>query len=191
MRVLIVVTSHDRLGGSGRRTGVWLESFAIGYYACLDAGLDVCVSSPSGGPAPIDPSSDDRHSASSIVQRYAGDHEARGDLADTLMLSQVCPVDFAAVYYADGQGALWDLPNDRESRALIAQLHRAGRPCAFVGHGVAALIGAGGSDGRSVRRTRLSACRQTRCLSTARWPSSEPIISRARATRPFSSGMAP
>jgi putative intracellular protease/amidase len=147
MRVLIVVTSHDRLGDSARRTGVWLESFAIGYYSCRDAGLDVCVCSPRGGPAPIDPLSDDRHTASSIVQRYANDHDARGDLAETLMLSQVCPVDFAAVYYADGRGALWDLPNDPDSRALIAQLHLWGRPCAFVGHGVAALIGARGPDG--------------------------------------------
>jgi len=147
MRVLIVVTSHDRLGATARRAGLWLESFAIGYYACLDAGLDVSICSPLGGPAPIDPLSDDRHAPSDVLRRYAGDEDARGDLADTLMLSQVFPADFAAVYYPAGRGALWDLPSDLESRSLITTFHASQRPCAFVGHGAAALINLRGADG--------------------------------------------
>jgi putative intracellular protease/amidase len=147
MHVLIVTTSHDRLGTSGGRTGVCLESFAVGYYACLDAGFDVVVGSPLGGATPIDPLSDDRQAASAIVQRYNADPAARADLSDALMLSEVCAADFGAAYYCDGRGALWDLATDPDSRSLIAQLHRSGRPCGFVGHGAAALLPLRGQDG--------------------------------------------
>jgi putative intracellular protease/amidase len=147
MHVLIVTTSHDRLGTSGGRTGVCLESFAVGYYACLDGGLDVTVCSPLGGAAPIDPPSGDRRSASELLQRYNADPAAREDFSDALMLSEICVADFAAAYYCDGRGALWDLPTNPDSRNLIAQLHRSGCPCAFVGYGAAALLPLRGPDG--------------------------------------------
>ncbi|WP_407156162.1 type 1 glutamine amidotransferase domain-containing protein [Bradyrhizobium sp. STM 3557] len=138
MRILVVLTSHDRLA-SGRRTGVCLKSFALGYYACVDAGLEVTICSPLGGPAPIAPCSDG-DMASGIVQRFLGDRTVREEFSDGLMLSQVCAGDFSAVYYPDGPGALWDLPGDRDSQALICQMHEQRRPCAFIGHGTAALL---------------------------------------------------
>jgi len=147
MHVLVVTTSHDRLGNSRSKAGVCLKSFAIGYYACLDAGFDVAVCSPLGGAAPIDPLSDDRRTTSEIVQRYNADSAARADLSDALMLSEVWAADFGAAYYCDGRGALWDLATDPDSRSLIAQLHGSGRPCAFVGHGAAALLPLRGPDG--------------------------------------------
>ena len=147
MHVLVVTTSHDHLGNSGRKTGLCLESFAIGYYACLDAGFDVVVCSPLGGAAPIDPLSGDRQAASAIVRRFNADPAARADLSDALMLSEICAADFGAAYYCDGRGALWDLATNPDSRSLIAQLHRSGRPCAFVGHGAAALLPLRGHDG--------------------------------------------
>jgi len=147
MHVLIVTTSHDRLGRSGGRAGVCLESFAIGYYTCLDAGLEVAVCSPLGGATPIDPLSDGGEAASAIVQRFNADPTARADLSDALMLSEIYVADFAAAYYCDGRGALWDLPTNPDSRNLIAQLHRSGCPCAFVGYGAAALLPLRGPDG--------------------------------------------
>ena len=138
MRILVVLTSHDRLA-SGRRTGVCLKSFALGYYACVDAGLEVTICSPLGGPAPIAPCSD-RDMASDVVQRFYSDPTAREEFSDGLMLSQVCASDFSAVYYPDGAGALWDLSCDRDSQALICQLNEQRRPCALIGHGTAALL---------------------------------------------------
>jgi putative intracellular protease/amidase len=147
MHVLIVTTSHDRLGSSGGKAGVCLESFAIGYYTCLDAGFEVAVCSPLGGATPIDPLSDGRQAVSAIVQRFNADPTARADLSDALMLSEIFVADFAAAYYCDGRGALWDLPTNPDSRNLIAQLHRSGCPCAFVGYGAAALLPVRGPDG--------------------------------------------
>jgi putative intracellular protease/amidase len=144
LRILVVLTSHDRLA-SGRRTGVCLKSFVVGYYAFVDAGLDVTICSPLGGPAPIAPCSD-RDVASDIVQRFQGDPTAREEFSDGLMLSQVCATDFSAVYYPDGAGALWDLAGDRHSRALIWQMHELQRACALVGYGTAALLGVRGPD---------------------------------------------
>lgn len=138
MRILVVLTSHDRLA-SGRRTGVCLESFALGYYACVDAGLEVTICSPLGGPAPIAPCSD-RDAASDVVRRFHSDPTAREEFSDGLTLSQVCAGDFSAVYYPDGTGALWDLPGDRDSQALIRQMHERQRPCALIGYGTAALL---------------------------------------------------
>ena len=144
MRILVVLTSHDRLA-SGRRTGVCLKSFAVGYYAFVDAGLDVTICSPLGGPAPIAPCSD-RDAASDVVQRLQNDPAAREELSDGLMLSQVCATDFLAVYYPDGAGALSDLASDRHSQALIWQMHELRRPCALIGHGTAALLQVCGPD---------------------------------------------
>jgi putative intracellular protease/amidase len=157
MHVLIVTTSHNRLGNSRGKTGVCLESFAIGYYACLDAGFDVTVCSPLGGAAPIDPLSDGRRAVSAIVQRFNADPAARADLSDALMLSEICAADFGAAYYCDGRGALWDLATNPDSRNLIAQLHGSERPCAFVGHGAAALLPLRGPDGAPL----VAGCRLT------------------------------
>jgi hypothetical protein len=124
---------------------VCLSSFAVGYYAFVDAGLDITICSPLGGPAPIAPCSD-RDSAPDIVQRFYGDPSARDDFSDGLTLSQVCAADFSAVYYPDGAGALSDLVHDRDSQALIWQMHELQRPSAFVGYGTAALLQVRGSD---------------------------------------------
>jgi len=146
MHALIVLTSHDRLGDSGRKTGVCLESFAYGYYACLDAGFEVTICSPLGGQAPIDTMCNCRNATSDVLKRFHADRNAREDFSDALMLSQVCAADFTAVYFAEGCGAMWDLATDPASRKLIERLHELRCPCAFVGHSTAALLRARGPD---------------------------------------------
>lgn len=139
MHILIVLTSHDRLGDSGSKTGSGLEEFCAAYYVFRDAGAEVTLASPTGGQPPVDPASDGMDHASETVRRLKGDQAARTALADTLALDQVAPEDFDAVFYVGGHGALWDLPEDRFSQALIGAVHAAGRPLALVGHGPAAL----------------------------------------------------
>jgi putative intracellular protease/amidase len=156
MHILIVLTSHDRLGDSGPRTGSGLEEFCAAYYVFRDAGAEVTLASPAGGQPPVDPRSDGSDDQSETVRRFKGDQAARTELADTLALDQVVPEDFDAVFYVGGHGALWDLPEDRVSQALIAAVHAAGKPIALVGHGPAALrhVAAGGGrlllEGRRV-----------------------------------------
>lgn len=162
MHILIVLTSHDRLGHSGSKTGSGLGEFCTAYYVFRDAGAEVTLASPAGGQPPIDPRSDRSDDQSETVRRFKGDQAARTELADTLALDQVAPEDFDAVFYVGGHGAMWDLPEDRISQALIAAVHAAGRPLALVGHGPAALrsvVDAGGRplvEGRRVTGTANS-----------------------------------
>ncbi|MCC8935667.1 type 1 glutamine amidotransferase domain-containing protein [Bradyrhizobium sp. Arg68] len=146
MHALIVLTSHDRLGDSGRKTGVCLESFAHGYYACVDAGFEVTICSPLGGQAPIDKLCNCGNASLDIVKRFHADRTAREDFSDALTLSQVCAADFAAVYFPEGCGALWDLADDPTAQSLILRLQELRCPCAFVGHGTAALLRIRGPD---------------------------------------------
>ena len=58
MKILMVLTSHDQLGNTGRKTGFWLEEFAAPYFVFRDAGVELTVASPKGGQPPLDPKSD-------------------------------------------------------------------------------------------------------------------------------------
>jgi putative intracellular protease/amidase len=136
-KILMVLTSHDRLGNTGKPTGFWLEEFAAPYYAMRDAGAEITLASPRGGAAPIDPKSDDPKAQTPAMQRFRSDPEAQRALAHTDKLSGINPDDFDAVFYPGGHGPLWDLAEDKSSIALIERLHGAGKPVAAVCHGPA------------------------------------------------------
>lgn len=159
MRILIVLTSCERSGGL-QRTGVRLESFVAGYYMGLDAGMDIVVCSPLGGPTPIAPEPAAERLWPEMMQRFGADTSAREVLSDTLMLSQICPDDFSGIYYADGPGAVRDLVDDANSKAVIEEMLGRGHPCAFVGDGAAALLRIQDPEGRPFvanRRIAVSA----------------------------------
>src|SRR4051794_40001935 len=141
-KVLMVLTSHDRLGNTGKKTGFWLEEFAAPYYILKDAGIDVTLASPRGGQPPLDPKSDDPASETEAMRRYKGDREAQAALARTVKLSEVSPDEYDAVFYPGGHGPLWDLSEDRDSIAIIESMYGAGKPVAAVCHGPAAFSAA-------------------------------------------------
>lgn len=134
MKILMVLTSHDRLGDTGRKTGFWLEEFAAPYYVFRDAGADVTLASPQGGQPPLDPSSDDESAQTEATRRFKQDPQARKALADTTPLGRVLQEDFDAVFYPGGHGPLWDLAEDMVSIRLIESLWAAGKPVAAVCH---------------------------------------------------------
>jgi putative intracellular protease/amidase len=146
-KVLMVLTSHDRLGDTGRPTGFWLEEFAAPYYVLKDAGVDITVASPKGGQPPVDPKSDDPKAETPSMRRFKKDSEAQRVLANTVRLSTVSADDYDAVFYPGGHGPLWDLAEDRTSIALIEKLFAAGKPVAAVCHGPAVLRHAKAPDG--------------------------------------------
>jgi putative cofactor-binding repeat protein len=146
-KVLMVLTSHDRLGDTDRRTGFWLEEFAAPYYVLRDAGLDITLASPKGGQPPVDPKSDEPGSQTPAMKRFRSDPEAQRALANTVKLSSVSADDYDAVFYPGGHGPLWDLAEDRDSLALVERLYAAGKPVAAVCHGPAVLRRAKGADG--------------------------------------------
>jgi putative intracellular protease/amidase len=136
--ILMVLTSHDGLGNTGRKTGFWLEEFATPYYILKDAGLAVTLASPKGGQPPVDPKSDDPGSETEAMRRFKGDRQAQAALAHTVKLSEVSADDYDAVFYPGGHGPLWDLSEDRHSIALIETMYAAGKPVGAVCHGPAA-----------------------------------------------------
>ncbi|WP_457977281.1 type 1 glutamine amidotransferase domain-containing protein [Ectopseudomonas composti] len=134
MKVLMVLTSHDKLGSTGKKTGFWLEEFAAPYYVFKDAGADVVLASPAGGQPPLDPKSDLPDFQTEATHRFAADPAAQQALATTVRLSDVKAEDFDTVFYPGGHGPLWDLAESDTSIALIESFERAGKPIGFVCH---------------------------------------------------------
>lgn len=142
MNILIILTSHDRLGETGEKTGFWLEEFAAPYYTLLDAGAKITLASPKGGQPPLDPKSDEPDFQTAATERFKGDAEAQASLSSTHKLSDIVAADFDAVMYPGGHGPLWDLTNDPTSIAIIEALVAADRPVAAVCHAPAVLLNA-------------------------------------------------
>ncbi|ARP95437.1 type 1 glutamine amidotransferase domain-containing protein [Bordetella genomosp. 13] len=134
MKILMILTSHDTLGSTGRKTGFWLEEFAAPYYVFADAGATVTLASPLGGQPPLDPKSDEPDAQTDATRRFRGDAQAQARLAATLPLDEVRAADYDAVFYPGGHGPLWDLAEDPRSIALIEAMLAAGKPVTAVCH---------------------------------------------------------
>jgi len=152
LKILIVLTSHDQLGTTGKKTGFWLEEFAAPYYVLADAGAVITLASPAGGQPPLDPKSDEPGAQTAATERFKRDSAAQTALAKTLKLSDISPDDYDAVFYPGGHGPLWDLADDRHSIALIEAMYAAGKPVAAVCHAPAVLRHAMAPDGSSLIR---------------------------------------
>lgn len=148
MKVLIVLTSHDKLGNTGEKTGFWLEEFAAPYFVLKDAGVDIVLASPKGGQPPLDPKSDQPDFQTDDTRRFANDADAQKLLANTVALETVDAEDFDAVFYPGGHGPLWDLTDNVHSLQLIETLYAAGKPVASVCHAPTVLINAKDKSGR-------------------------------------------
>jgi len=134
MKVLIVLTSHDELGNTGKKTGFWLEELAAPYYTFKDAGAEIVLASPKGGQPPLDPKSNEPDFKTDATRRFEADADANAQLADTVRLDSVSQADFDTVFYPGGHGPLWDLAEDSHSIALIEAFIAAGKPVALVCH---------------------------------------------------------
>jgi len=154
MKILIVLTSHDTLGNTGRKTGFWLEEFAAPYYAFVDAGATVTLASPLGGQPPLDPKSDDPDAQTDDTRRFRQDAEAQRLLASTRRLAEVQAADYDAVFYPGGHGPLWDLAEDAKSVALIETMLAAGKPVSAVCHAPGVLRHAKTADGKPLVQGR-------------------------------------
>jgi putative intracellular protease/amidase/catechol 2,3-dioxygenase-like lactoylglutathione lyase family enzyme len=134
MKILMVLTSHDQLGNTGRKTGFWLEEFAAPYFVFKDAGVDLTLASPKGGQPPLDPKSDLPENQTPAMSRFKKDSSAQEALANTVKLSSVKSEDFDTVFYPGGHGPMWDLAEDPVSIALLESFYNAGKPIALVCH---------------------------------------------------------
>jgi putative intracellular protease/amidase len=147
MDILFVLTSHDELGNTDKKTGFWVEEFAYPYYALLDEGANITLATPKGGTAPVDPQSEGDDAQTEATERYYNDEETKQKINNTKRISEVDADDFDAVFYPGGHGPLWDLAEDEESISLIEAFNAQGKPVSFVCHAPAALKNVKGTDG--------------------------------------------
>lgn len=147
MKILFVLTSHDQLGNTGRKTGFWIEEFASPYYYLVDKGVDVILASPNGGQPPIDPTSDKPENQTESTKRFKADAPLQEKLSQTHQLSEVSAADYDAVFYPGGHGPLWDLAESADSVNLIESFYNSDKPISFVCHAPAALKNVKDNDG--------------------------------------------
>jgi putative intracellular protease/amidase len=134
MKILMVLTSHDQLGNTGRKTGFWLEEFAAPYFVFRDAGVELTLASPKGGQPPIDPKSDLPENQTPAMARFKKDAEAQKALANTVKLDTVEAEDYDTVFYPGGHGPMWDLAESPISIGILEAFYNAGKPIALVCH---------------------------------------------------------
>jgi putative intracellular protease/amidase len=134
MDILMVMTSHDKLGNTGRKTGIWLEEFAAPYYIFKDAGVNITLASPKGGQPPIDPKSELEENQTPAMKRFKQDATAKKAFSQTAKLADMRAEDFDTVFYPGGHGPMWDLAESPDSIALIESFYNSGKYIAFVCH---------------------------------------------------------
>ncbi len=147
MKILMVLTSHDQLGDTDRKTGFWLEEFAAPYYVFNDAGAEITIASPLGGHPPIDPNSDAEYAQTEDTNRFKTDESAKAQLASSLKLSDIDADNYDAVFYPGGHGPLWDLTNDQDNKNIIESFASNDRPIGAVCHASGVLRDVVGKDG--------------------------------------------
>ena len=134
MKILMVLTSHDKLGNTELKTGFWLEEFASPYYVFKDQNIEVTLASPKGGNPPLDPKSVEPDFQTEATERFRNDEESQKLLANTLRLDSLSPSDFDAVFYPGGHGPLWDLAENKTSISLLESFFQKGKPLGLVCH---------------------------------------------------------
>ncbi len=127
-RILFVVTSRGELGNTGKKTGLWIEEFAVPYYKFLDLGKEIVIASPKGGQVPMDPRSDLPENKTEATGRYYGDKDAQDKLNNTILLSAVWGSDFDTIVYLGGLGPMWDLADDNDSVKLVESFYNTKDP---------------------------------------------------------------
>ena len=150
MKILIVLTSHSKLGKTDAKTGFWVEEFASPYYLFKEAGAEITIASPKGGQPPIDPTSELPENETKSTVRYKSDKNLLNQLADTKKLSEVVAADFDAVFYPGGHGLLWDLTTDKDSIKLIEDFWNSNKPIATVCHSPSVLLNAKDKEGNFI-----------------------------------------
>jgi putative intracellular protease/amidase len=148
MKILMVITSHDKLGNTGRKTGFWLEELAAPYFVFKDAGAEVTLASPKGGKPPLDPKSNEPYFRTDLTRRFEADAAANAQLAATLRLDSVKQQDFDTVFYPRGHGPMWDLAKDENSKTLLESFLAAGKRITVVCHSTGALRHVRTPDGK-------------------------------------------
>ncbi|KAL7934116.1 class I glutamine amidotransferase-like protein [Trichoderma chlorosporum] len=141
-KVLVVLTSHDKIDAINKPSGWYLPEFAHPYHVLSEKNVEFTVVSPKGGVAPLDPSSVELTKEDPVSVAFLNNNKALWE--NTLPLKQFVgrSGEFDAIFYPGGHGPMFDLVDDADSIALIEEFYNAGKPVSAVCHGTIALVNA-------------------------------------------------
>ena len=158
IKILFVTTSHDKIGDTGKATGVWLEEIAAPYYVFKDAGAELSIASPNGGPVPLDPKSQSIIVATRSVKRFLNDEQAKNFLLDSALLDEMNATDFDVVFLPGGHGPLWDLAENKSLKKLLESFNRDNKIIGAVCHGVVGLLSLQNESGEPLIKGKQLTC---------------------------------
>lgn len=173
-KILVVLTSHDQLGTSGKPTGWYLVSppplinnpfthppvpaesdintlnqseLAHPYELFVKAGAELTFASPKGGAAPLDPSSVEMAKEDPTSQAFLKEHKDLWENTRPLSEFTNAAGEYDALFFPGGHGPLYDLAVDTTSQGIIADFASKGKIVAAVCHGPGALVNVKLPDG--------------------------------------------
>jgi putative intracellular protease/amidase len=141
-KFLFVLTSHDKLGNTGQKTGFHFSEMADPYYLLKNAGVEVDLASIAGGRPPADPGSLKNNPGENpeSVRRFLETPEDKNKLDNTLPVSTVNIDEYDGIYMPGGHGTMWDFPTNEALTRLIEAAWKEDKIVAAVCHGPAAFI---------------------------------------------------
>jgi putative intracellular protease/amidase len=149
-KVLMVVTSTERIGSSEKRAGFELTELSRAYYVFVANGYAVDIASPRGGRPPM--RKDDELVAADHA--FLNDVIAQKKLDNSMRVADVEPGRYAAVYFVGGKGTMFDFPDDPSIQRIVREVYQSGGVVGAVCHGPAALLNVTLDDGSPLLRGR-------------------------------------
>ncbi|WP_298548132.1 type 1 glutamine amidotransferase domain-containing protein [uncultured Aquimarina sp.] len=154
LKVLLITTSHNQLGNTGEKTGVWLEELAGPYFKYLDAGAEIVIASPKGGSIPLDPKSELPEWQTDFTRRFNQDNKALNAIHNSLKVSDINPSEYDILFFPGGHGPMWDLGDNPEIAKIVSTFNHQDKPIGLVCHGVVALKGIKTKNGTPIVKGR-------------------------------------
>lgn len=158
--ILIVLTSHDRLGDTGKQTGFHYEELTTPYKHFVEAGYTVRLASIKGGKPPHDPGSlkNDSDENPASVRWFLNNKETKEALEHTKPIKDLKADAYDAIYLPGGHGTMWDLPQNDDLSSLVSIFYQTNKPVAAVCHGIAGLLGAKDKAGQPIVKGKQVNC---------------------------------
>ncbi|WP_338794042.1 type 1 glutamine amidotransferase domain-containing protein [Bernardetia sp. MNP-M8] len=142
-KILFVLTSHNKLGDTGKETGYHLSEVSHPWKVLHDAGYEINFVSPKGGHAPVTAFDLDDE----INKEFWHNEKYRNRVENTKKPSEIKPSDYKAIFFAGGHGTVWDFPENKELQKIAATIYESGGIVSSICHGAAALVNLKLSDG--------------------------------------------
>jgi len=135
-KILFVVTNHEKKGNTGEKTGFYLSEVTHPWDVLTSAGYEVDFVSPKGGKAPVE----GFNLSDSTNKKFWLDTKYRQKIENTLNPESINPEEYAAIHFAGGHGAMWDLPNNKQLTAIASKIYENNGIISALSHGSAGLL---------------------------------------------------